>query len=138
MAVNLSKVGDHWYSIHDVQYAPPLDEFDNPVGTGRIDYTIRQFEVVRVTPKGVWLKPTPFGYDDPRFVLMGKGKRLAHPTLEQAVESFKARKTRQVSILSHQIRRVEVALRLVESHFSSGKLAERAKPFKLHPYFGGF
>lgn len=136
--VNLSKVGDIWYSIHDVTYAPPVDEFDNPIGTGRTDYLVRQFRVVKVTPKGVWVTATPFPGDDRRFILMSATKRLAHPTLEAAVTSFKARKDRQMSILAAGIRRAGFARTLVERDFASGELARRAGPFKLHPFFGGF
>lgn len=139
MAVNLSKVGDTWYSIHDITYAPPLDEWDNPVGVGRTDYTVRKYEVVKVTKCGVWVTMQPFGGDDRRFILLSATKRLAQPTLEAAVTSFKARKDRQISILNAQINRAEVARLLVVSDFASGKLAKRAGPFKLHPYFtGGF
>lgn len=52
-------------------------------------------EVTKTTPKGVWLGD--------RFVLRDVRKRFACPTLHEALESFVARKDRQIRILSNQL-----------------------------------
>lgn len=53
------------------------------------------FPVRKRTPKGAWI------YD--RFVLLTARKKYACETLEEAVESFLARKTRQASIYQHRL-----------------------------------
>lgn len=78
-----------------------LDEFNN-YGSSPEIYE-RKFEVLKETPKGVWIKD----WDRKRFVLRGARKRYACPTREEAYQSFYARKARQVRILKARIREVE-------------------------------
>lgn len=66
-----------------------------------------EYEVIKQTPKGVWIE-TLVG--NKRFVKTEARKRFACPTKEEALESFKARKTRQARILKAQLRNVEMAL----------------------------
>lgn len=101
------QVGDTWYRYDDIRYAAPLDEYENPVGPGRVEVELRSYQVQRVTPKGVWLSRY---FGDPRFVRLSARKRFAYPTPEEALESFVARKTRQLSILQAQAEKVERAL----------------------------
>lgn len=62
------------------------------------------YQVVRRTPKGVWVKVAP-GYpkDKLKFVLNDAVKRFAYETRDDARTSFLARKRRQLSILRNQI-----------------------------------
>lgn len=101
------QVGDTWYRYDDIRYAAPLDEYENPRGPGRVAVELRSYQVQRVTPKGVWLSRY---YGDPRFVRLSARKRFAYPTPEEALESFMARKKRQLSILHAQAAKVERAL----------------------------
>lgn len=109
-----------WYRYEDVQYAAPLDEWENPVGPGRVAVELRTYRVARHTPKGAWLyhhfyfgsSPAEFNRRDCRFVRITDGKMFAHPTREGALASFIARKTRQMKILSAQLRRAALALEL--------------------------
>lgn len=80
--------------------------------------------MVRRTAKGVWLRvggPEVIGrYTDLRdidlkFVLAGEGKRWAYPTREAALDSFTARKRRQIKILEGQLHRARQALRVAEN-----------------------
>lgn len=64
---------------------------------------IQEFEVVKETPKGVWLDV----YGKRKFVLNLAYKRWAYPTAKEALESLIARKTRYLSILHARIRLAE-------------------------------
>jgi hypothetical protein len=86
-----AKVGDTWYRIED----------------GSAQNWLREFQVVKVTTCGVRLSD---GFGMRRLVLDGSRKRYACPTREEAMESFIARKRRQLKILRTQIQRVERAL----------------------------
>ena len=77
-----------------------------PVTDGGVVLYVSRFRKIKDTPKGVWLEY----YDRQRFVLLTARKKFAHPTIEEAKESFRARKHRQISILRGQLRRVEKAL----------------------------
>lgn len=65
-----------------------------------------EYIVEKHTSKGVWIND--FGHR--RFVLNSARKRFAHPTKEEALESFRARKKRQIKILTRQLERARAAL----------------------------
>jgi len=96
-------MGVSWYRFEDVVYASMLNEYDEPTGPGRLEVVLRSYRVVKATPCGVWL-------DIGRFVKTAARKRFACPTEAEALESFVARKSRQLSILEAQAGRVERAL----------------------------
>lgn len=101
----MSNIGDTFYRYEDVRYAPPLDEFDNVSGPGRVEILLRTYLVTKTTPCGVWL-------DQEKFVNQKLRKQFAHSTKEAAHEAFLARKSRQRSILKAQLRYVEDAITL--------------------------
>jgi hypothetical protein len=115
MTVNLAKVGDTWYRLDDVLYAPMLDEFETPIGPGRLDIIVRKHSVVRITPKGLWIVQQGIYSGGPRFILFNATKRHAHPTMALALESFVARKNRQASIHEARARQAHMAVRLATS-----------------------
>jgi hypothetical protein len=67
-----------------------------------------QCDVESVTKRGVWVSV----YGMRKFVLDNARKRYAYPTVEQALESFHARKRRQVQILRARLQEAEAALTL--------------------------
>lgn len=75
---------------------------------GERGIVVREYEVLRETPKGVWLDVD----DGERFVLLGARKRYACPTMREAQDSFIARKRRQIRILDAQR---NAAVRALES-----------------------
>lgn len=80
-----------------------------------VNVNLRQFEVVRETPKGVWLRLYEYSDMSPlRFVLRESRKRYACPTKEQAMESFLARKRKQMRILKQKLQHVEEAIQIAE------------------------
>lgn len=97
-----------WYRYEEKVYAPPLDEFERPCGTGRVELVRLEYPVVKVTPKGVRLA---WGQS---FVRRDARKRFACPTDEEARESYRARKAKQIRILRRQIAQAEEGLRLLE------------------------
>jgi hypothetical protein len=99
---------DTWFRFEDVVYASMLDEYDEPTGPGRLEVVRRSYRVVKHTPCGVQL-------DIGRFVKTAARKRYACPTEAEALESFLARKTRQLSILPAQASRVERAIALARA-----------------------
>lgn len=62
------------------------------------------WEIERRTPKGAWVVG--------RFVLLTATKRWACPTEEEALESFIARKRKQIRILSTHLSRAQADLAL--------------------------
>ena len=91
-----------WYRYEDRHTAPPLDEFDNPIGKGGVTIDLLEFEVVRHTPKGIWVRRARrhrhYVDDTQRFVLTNAHKRYVCPTIEEAQLSFLARKKKQLGI----------------------------------------
>lgn len=116
--ISTEPAGVVWYRIVDGRYAAMLDEFERPVGRGQPYTTVWEFEVERDTPKGVWLRSVP-PFGAPRFVLRDARKRYACPTIEEAWESFRARKTKQLAHLRRQIAHVEAVIELPKPRWGS-------------------
>jgi hypothetical protein len=115
---------DVWYRYEEQRYAPSLDEYDRPMGRGTIQLHLREYAVIKTTPKGVWLESQQYRFtrgviSDRRFVLREARKRFACPTKEEALVSFLARKNRQLRILKSQIRDVEDAILLAKGESNS-------------------
>ena len=108
---------EEWYRFVDIQWAPPVDEWDNIIGVGKLTVELYRWHVEKHTPKGVRL-------EGGKFVLRDARKRWACPTIEEALESFKARKKRQIKIHQATVRRAEKAL----AEISNPKFLERLLP----------
>lgn len=105
--------GVFWYRITETFVSAGCDDYGDPLPwAGGVTYTLRALEVISETPKGVWVQDShrPFGSDGRRWIKKDANKRYACPTIEEAVESFEARKLRQIKILQAQARRAQVAL----------------------------
>ncbi len=100
---------EYWYRLEEQRYAAPFNEYDEPVGEGRLVVHVRKLKVLRYTPKGAWLIGLQYGELNPRFVLRDGKKRFACPTVEEATASFLKRKERHARILNAQLRTVEAA-----------------------------
>lgn len=101
---------EKYYRVDDILLSAGVDEWGNSLGPGRVHLTLASFDVLSKTPKGVWLSV----YGKKRFVLESARKRFACPSVELAVQSFKARKKRQAEILRGRLRNVERAIDLVD------------------------
>lgn len=100
-----------WYRIEDHLVSAGVDEFDNPLGPAQLQISVREFEVEKETPKGVWLRSTFFR----RFVLRDARKKYACPSKEAALESFLARKKKQRNIYAARVARAENAMSLAKA-----------------------
>lgn len=101
------KVGDTWYRVEDYMVASTLDEYETPMGPGHVELRVLKFQIVKVTPKGVRL-------DVEKVVLDHWNKKYACPTLELAVESFMARKRRQIAINNSRVKNAKEAILLAQ------------------------
>ena len=104
-----------WYRFEDFRWAAPLDEWDEPVGRGRADVSLRELPVIRHTPKGVVLDD----YGRERRVCHGWRKKFAGETPEEAKEQFLARKAAQMRILRNKLHHVEEALQVFAEKFDA-------------------
>lgn len=99
-----------------------VDEYGDWHRTGDSSVLIRihELEVLKRTPKGVWLKHESYGYNgtvasDRRFVLNECRKRFACPTIKEALDSFVARKERQAEIYEARARTARRAIKLART-----------------------
>ncbi len=106
----------YWYRYEDRHTAPPLDEYDQPIGRGDVHIDLLKLVVLRHTPKGVWIRYFTV-FKDERFVLTDARKRFACPTVREARVSFLARKKKQLSIHSARAQDVRDAVVKAESVF---------------------
>ena len=96
---------------------------EDDIGEGygpRIRVRLYAFNVVRTTPKGYWIS-IPYSFKL-KWVSSEAKKRFAYPTKEEALQSFRARKRRQVAILSYQLERAKMALNVSEGDIDEGNL----------------
>lgn len=99
------------FRYEDIKYAPPLDEFENPIGEGRVAIRLYKFPVLKETPQGVWIDT---GLEK-KWINLSARKKYACLTEEEAKESFIARKKRQIRILESQLNRAHSALSLAKN-----------------------
>ena len=86
----------------------------------RVEVRLREYGVIRPTPSGWWIND----YGRRRWVKSTGKKRFAHPTKEEALVAFRARKTRQIGLLKMQLGRAEAALRAAQTPELSCQLLE--------------
>ena len=114
----------NWYRYEVRHYAPPLDEYDDPIpGGGRSELVLMECPVKHETPCGVRLL-------NGQFVKKTSKKRYACPTKEEALESLRARKRVQVSILKAQLRSAEHDLRLAMTGKPAAEVVELGEWFR--------
>ena len=101
---------EFFYRYVDRRLANFADEWGDSTGS-RPDVVLRKYGVIKHTPKGTWIDE---GWDSKKFVLRDARRRWACPTVEEAEESFMARKRRQLSILQAHQRHVEDVMAMVE------------------------
>jgi hypothetical protein len=114
---------EHWYRFEDFREADwdPWAEFEQPT-TSHAALRLLRYEVMKTTPKGVWLAQRYGGWTTypQRFVLREANKRWACPTIEEAAESWKARKAAQSRILNARLKSVAEAEALFLRHEHKG------------------
>lgn len=104
------------YRYVTVRYAPYVDEFDNPVGSGRVVVELNYYRVTKYTKCGAWIMVD----GSKKFVNLNAKKKFALPSKLLAADSFIARKKAQVRILKHKIDEAEKSLKLIYNEIGSG------------------
>lgn len=107
-----------YYRLEEVQYASSVNEDgDTILGSGRVEVQVHVFEVLRHTPTGTRINDYQTRASGKgRFISRNWGKQWACPTIDAAIKSFVARKTRQIGIYKARIARAEEALDLVNRY----------------------
>lgn len=93
--------------MNEPEYYYRAEDRPSIFGDRGVYVSYRRYPVIKHTPCGVWLALTSM---DRRFVLKAAHKQFACPTKEAALVSFRARKRRQVAILTAQLERAKLAL----------------------------
>ena len=122
---------EYWYRYYDFRYAAPIScgEYDEEViGTSTAAVHLEKFEVIKHTPKGVWIN---MGLGDKKFVLKCARKRFACPTIEEAKESFLARKKRQLRIHQARVEHILDVMYLIENDLMKERYGGYAKHKRL-------
>ncbi len=112
----MSETDACYYRFEDIRYALLPDEFGDRRGRGRLAVELRRFAVIKRTPKGAWLL---LNNGDKRFVLTTAHKQFACPSVEEAIISFRARKTRQVRIYEARAAQARESIELVRAYKTS-------------------
>ena len=107
---------EFWFRYENHRYAAPVDEWGDVVGRGHLEVVLLKLRVLKHTPKGVWLDASRSRmWSQFRcFVLRDARKRFACPTIEDAKESFVARKQRQARIYRARLADAEEAICIIE------------------------
>ena len=93
---------DHLYGSGDGSFEDPYRSF--------VRVELSEYEVVKETPKGYWVAYDSFSGTPRHFVRRDARKHFALLTKEEALESFKKRKERQIRLLKSRLDRAEQAL----------------------------
>ena len=122
------------HRFEDRWYAAALDEYEQAVGRGSCRLEHRTFEILRATPKGLWVRRGlayvgtrnaggEIGREElarlraekgARWVSASGRRRYAHPSEREALEAYVARKKSQRAIYRRRLRDADEALALGE------------------------
>jgi len=110
------------FRIKEVLYCLGFDQFDDPLPGYRLELQMWEYPIIKRTEKGAWISLNPwFTFDDShfqcgkRFVLLTAKKKYACPTKQEALESFIARKHRQIEIYEARLEQAKKALEKAKS-----------------------
>lgn len=125
-------IGDFFYRYTDRHVT-----YTNQTEESYLD--LDRYKVVKITPKGCWIvHEYEFQYAGvadhlictKKFILETSCRKFAWPTIEEAQNSFKIRKSRQIWHLERQLNKTKIALKLAQD----GKWDERFKQFTMSPF----
>lgn len=100
---------EYLYRYVETRYSIGVDEWGDPLPGFNLVVSLQSYLILRRTPKGTWID---CGYE--RFVRLNTRKKFACATALEAAESFRARKNRQIGILSAQLEQAKRALKLLD------------------------
>jgi hypothetical protein len=100
------------YESHRVASFPSGDsDAEDRLGSSTLKLFLLDFPIVGETDHGYWIN----AYGHRRWVSKFSKKRFAHPTPDQAYQSFRARKLRCIHIIAARLRDAERALELPQT-----------------------
>lgn len=97
------------YRCNQFLQATGYDELRDASTGAVVRVALHAYKVVKTTTHGTWIE---IGFGTRRWVSNSSRKRFAYPTKILAINGFRKRKQRQISILSAQLRQAEEALNL--------------------------
>lgn len=103
---------DVLWRIKEQYYSVCINADGDTFGKSPLYVEARWYPVTRRTPKGAWIGG--------KFVKLNARKKYACETLEDAIESFIARKEKQVKILTAQLETAKLALSKVKAYSLGG------------------
>lgn len=100
-----------------------LYRFDGGMIDNRLE--VVEFQVLRETPKGYWINLAYGGYmmKSEKWVSKISRKRFAYPTKDEALDSFIARKKKQIQILKYQLGKAQDYYKQANRHKAGEPLA---------------
>ncbi len=101
---------NYLYRVEVVQYAAPLDEFENPIGVGELKLDERKFRILKTTKCGDWID----NYGWKKFVRAEATRKYANRTLDGAYEDLRATKLKRIKILENKIRQNNRIVKMIE------------------------
>lgn len=110
-----------WYRV-EIKHYSVADEWGDHCYTSTAE-SITKYEVVKETPKGVFLRSVPFGFSS-GFVLGTAKRQLACPTIELARADAIARKKRHIAGCKARLAAAENDLKILERHHAQAALSE--------------
>lgn len=124
MQVVNEKEVQYLYRYNEIHVSLGCDYWGDPLPGHKVEIWLEEYPIVKRTPKGVWINlyshiyPVPLEpswTDGKKFVNLEARKKYACLTKEEALESFKARKRKQINILKGQLKDAEQALKIAEN-----------------------
>jgi hypothetical protein len=103
---------DVLWRVDGKRYSVVIDADREEYGSTPLQVEMRWYHVTKRTPCGAWLGS--------RFVRLNARKQFASNTEKEALESYIARKKRQIGILSAQLREAERGLKIAEHTLNTG------------------
>jgi len=105
---------DKAYRYEDQLYSDGVDQFGDPLPTSHIKVNLYKYDILSRTEKGIWIRY--WNAKCKKFILLSAKKKYACLTKEEALESFKARKKRQIRILTSQLNNAKESLNIAKGN----------------------
>jgi hypothetical protein len=107
LSINPPSGIDVLYRCEARRYSYTINADLDQYGVTFPELKINWYRVTKRTPKGAWI-------EGDKFVLLSARKKYACETIEEAIESFRQRKKRQIKLLETQLRKAKEDLSLAD------------------------
>lgn len=97
-------------------YLYRIEEIYNSYELNKVKLQLKKYKIIKRTEKGVWIKLYDIDFCNcKKFILLRAKKKFAYKTKEEALESFKIRKNKQIEILRTRLDKIIIALNLANN-----------------------